>query len=1797
MASDPEQALGQIEILDEAERRQILEEWNDTERPAPDVTLAELFEAQAERSPNATALLFGDAELSYAELNERANRLAHLLVGQGIGPEDLVAVAMPRSVEMIVSLLGIVKAGAAYLPLDPDYPAERLQFMVEDADPICAITIGEAGRSLPESLRRIRLDERETEEALARSPKSNPINRERRPENPAYVIYTSGSTGRPKGVVIEHRSVAELICWALGTLEASDLAGVLASTSICFDLSAFEIYVPLSCGGTVILVDSVLQMFDCASLEKVSLINTVPSLMAEALQMGKIPKSVRLVALAGEALKAPLISQLQAEGVERIVNLYGPSEDTTYSTVAFVSGADEFGTGLIIGGPVWNERVYVLDGNLQPVPIGVSGELYIAGAGLARGYLKRGGLTSERFVADPHGGGARRMYRTGDLVKWRRDGKLDFLGRLDDQVKIRGFRVELGEIEAALRQAEGVGQAILIAREDRPGEKRLVGYVTAANGRSLDVEGLRRQVKQSLPEYLVPSAIVALDSLPLNANGKVDRKALPAPEYKLREWRGPRTPQEEILCSLFAEELGAARVGLEDNFFELGGHSLLATRLISRIRTTLGVELEIRSLFETGTVGELAGRLNEAETARPALRRVERPAEIPLSFAQQRLWFLNRLEGSGAAYNIPLALRLTGALDRDALERALGDVVERHESLRTIFPERHGAPRQQVLDAVEAEFKLITRSSSEATLREELLAAAGEGFDLSRELPLRASLFELSGSERVLLLVMHHIAVDGWSLEPLWRNLVEAYTARCAGKAPEWGELPAQYADYTLWQREVLGSESDSESAIARQLSYWKERLRDLPEQLDLPVDRPRPAVASYRGDSVSLRLSAGLHEKLLRLARDGHASLFMVLHAGLATLLTRLGAGTDIPIGTGVAGRADSALEDMVGFFVNTLVLRTDTSGNPSFRELLARVRSEDVNAYAHQDLPFERLVEELKPERSLSRHPLAQVMLAMQNAREADFELPGLTLAPQPIGIKVAKFDLLFTMLERRAADGSPQGIAGQIDYAIDLFDRSTVEAMAEQLVRALEALASDPEQAIGEIDILDEAQRREILEAWNDTGLAAPEKTLVELFEEQAKRRPKATAVTFGDVSLSYRELNERANRLANLLIARGIGPEDVVAVAMPRSVEMIVSLLGILKSGAAYLPLDLDYPAERLRFMVEDAGPACVITSGEAERSVPERVERIRLDERETEKALARSPKRNPINRGGRPENAAYVIYTSGSTGMPKGVVIEHRSLLNLVWWHQREFGVKADDRATQMAGLGFDASVWEIWPYLTAGARLYLVEDEKRGEVVELIRWMGEERITIGFLPTPLLEMALSEASAEAPSLRVILTGGDYLRTEAPAGAPFRLVNNYGPTECTVVATSVWLDEGSEGIPPIGRGIANVRLYVVDERLAPAPVGVAGELYIGGMGLGRGYLKRSGLTAERFVADPYGGIGSRIYRTGDLVKWRRDGKLEFLGRVDDQVKIRGFRVELGEIEAVLMGDARVRSAVVLAREDQPGEKRLVGYVVAEDGERVDIEGLQRRVRQSLPEYMAPSAIMVLESLPLNANGKVDRKALPAPEYRSREWRGPRTPQEEILCSLFAETLGVARVGLEDNFFELGGHSLLATRLVSQVRATLGVELAIRTLFESPTVGELSERLREVGKGRAPLGRRQRPERLPLSYAQQRLWFIDRLEGTSAEYNMPEALRLRGELDLEALEKTINTIVARHESLRTRFAEVDGEPVQVIEPELRIALPLEDLSGLDDVEREERVTGRAAGGRQASPSTWREGRCCG
>ncbi|WP_371483465.1 amino acid adenylation domain-containing protein [Kitasatospora sp. NBC_00315] len=1683
VAADPRRRIGALDVLTVRERGLVLGEWVATSRELPEVTVADLLAERAVLVPGATALVCGSVSWTYAELDARVNRLARLLVSRGAGPERVVALGLPRSLEMVAALFAVLRTGAAYLPLELDHPVERLAFMVAETGPVCLVTDSTALARMPDVAGVLLLDSPEVRAELAELSAEAfrvPVDL----DSPAYVIFTSGSTGRPKGVVTPYRGLTNM---QLNHREAIfdpvvESAGgrrlrIAHTVSFSFDMS-WEELLWLVEGHEVHVLDEALRrdaqglVGYCAEY-RIDVVNVTPSYAQALVECGLLEEGRHrpvLVLLGGEAVAESLWSRLrEAPGVLGY-NLYGPTE----YTINTLGGGTSDSVTATVGRPIRNTRAYVLDGSLRPVPVGVSGELYVSGVGLARGYLRRAGLTAERFVADPFGVPGGRMYRTGDVVRWRREGLLDFLGRVDDQVKIRGYRVEPGEVEDAIAAHPGVAQAAVVVREDTPGVKRLAAYLvpvmTGPESAVPDVAALRNDLAQRLPEYMVPSAFVVLDALPLTVNGKLDRRALPAPE-SAGTGRAPRDAREEILCGLFAEVLGLGSVGPEEHFFDLGGHSLLATRLVGRIRTVLAGTLTVRDLFEAPTPAGLAHRITEGGRPRTAPTRRTRPAELPLSHAQRRMWFLQNLDGSGATYNVPLVVRVTGPLDRDALAGAVHAVTERHESLRTVFTERAGDVFQQVREPAAA---VHIVPSSQERLAADVEAAVRYGFDLATELPLRVTLLEIAPDDHALVLLFHHIAGDEWSMLPFVEDLTTAYTALGDGRTPGWAPLPVQYADYTLWQQELLAGADDPDSLHGRQVGYWREALAGIPEELALPTDQPRRPLAGYRGDTVHAQVPPAVYRGLREAARAAGATTFMVLQAAVATLLHRLGAGTDIPLGAPVAGRSDAALDALVGFFVNTLVLRNDLSGDPTFAELLARTRDTDLAAFAHQDLPFDRLVEAVNPPRVPGRHPLFQVMLGYRQSDGQAGRLLGLESRIVPFELGAAKFELDFNFEETPSAEE----IDIAFEYATDLYDRGTAEALVERLLAVLEQVAADPRRRIGALDVLTVRERGLVLGEWVATSRELPEVTVADLLAERAVLVPGATALVCGSVSWTYAELDARVNRLARLLVSRGAGPERVVALGLPRSLEMVAALFAVLRTGAAYLPLELDHPVERLAFMVAETGPVCLVTDSTAVARMPDVAGVLLLDSPEVRGELAELSAeafRVPVDL----DSPAYVIFTSGSTGRPKGVVTPYRGLTNMQLNHREAIFdpvvESAGGRRLRIAhtvSFSFDMS-WEELLWLVEGHEVHVLDEALRRDAQGLVDYCAEYRIdVVNVTPSyaqALVEWGLLEEGRHRPVL--VLLGGEAVAEslwsrlrEAPGVLGYNL---YGPTEYTINTLGGGTSDSVTAT--VGRPIRNTRAYVLDGSLRPVPVGVSGELYVSGVGLARGYLGRAGLTAERFVADPFGVPGGRMYRTGDVVRWRREGLLDFLGRVDDQVKIRGYRVEPGEVEDAIAAHPGVAQAAVVVREDTPGVKRLAAYLVPGEGTLIETPAVRRMLAGRLPEYMVPSAFVVLDALPLTVNGKLDRKALPAPGAADFSAAGPlREPRyagEKAVHAVFTEVLGLPGLGIDENFFDLGGHSLLALSLLQRLRAAFDGELTLADLLGRPTVAALAELLVE------------------------------------------------------------------------------------------------------------------------------------
>ncbi|MFJ1675389.1 amino acid adenylation domain-containing protein [Streptomyces sp. NPDC088251] len=1764
-AEAPDTRIGSARILTPEETHRLLEEWNGTAAPESLTDLVSRVRDVAAERPDAVAVTDDDGDITYRELMARVESLAARLRSRGAGPDAVVAVLAERGGHAVTAFLGILAAGAAYLPLDTRAPVGRTAALLSDAHarwllagPGCHEAAAEAARAAEPGPEVLRLDAAAAEapggEAVA--PAAGQL---------AYVIFTSGSTGRPKGAMVHQRGMNNHLLAKVDDLGLTAQDTVVQNAPLTFDVSVWQMMAPLVVGGRVLAVGHALAadapgLFRRVAHEDVTVLEVVPSVLRAALDTwddgAEVPSlpSLRLLVVTGEELPSELCRRWFArfEGVP-LVNAYGPTECSDDVTHALITAdrAQDARTTAPIGRPIRNTRLYVLSDELQPVPAGITGDLYVAGTGVGRGYLGDPGRTAAAFVPDPFAADGSVMYRTGDRVRHRPDGQLEFLGRQDAQVKIRGQRVELGEVEAQLRAQEGVTDAVACVITAPGGHRRLAGYVVGSE----DVRSVRDALTAVLPEHMIPSVLVPLPELPLTSNGKVDRKALPVPDFATGTVREPRTPEEEILCGMFADLLGLDSVGIDDNFFALGGHSLLATRLMARIRATLGADPGVAALFAAPTVAGLAGQLPAAGPARRGPARTDRPQVIPLSYAQRGLWFINRLDPADGTYNIPLVVRLSGALDTAALTAAFASVAARHESLRTVFPEVDGVPRQIVLDPAEARPALPLVDTVEQELDALIAREAGRGFDVTSEPPLRALLLVLGPQDHVLVVVTHHIASDGWSTAPLARDLSVAYAAALEGREPAWAPLPVQYPDHTLWQNDLLGDEADPDSAISRQLAHWTAALADLPEEVALPADRPRPAVPSGRGGLVPFELTAEAHRGVLRLARTRGATVFMVLHAALTALLTRLGAGTDIPVGGSVTGRTDEALDDLVGFFVNSLVLRVDTAGDPSFGELLERTRRADIASFSHQDLPFERLVEALNPRRSLTRHPLFQVKLVLQNLARPEVEFPGLHAEIEQIDPDMAKFDLLLSMAERYDGHGAPLGIEAAAGYSADLFDRSTVQALTGRFVRLLEAALADPDLPISGLRVLDDRERHELLAVRNDTAHETPDVTLPQLFETRAAHTPRAPALVCGDLELTYGQLNARANRLARLLIDRGAVAGTLVALALPRSAEAVTAMLAVGKAGAAYLPLDPELPGDRVDLLIKDARPTLLLTTegvlAEAPRLAEGSARVLALDCAEVVGALAHRAGTDPRDSDrptpATPSDAAYVVYTSGSTGTPKGVVVEQRSLAEYAMRSAAEYpGLRG--RTLLHSPLSFDLGLTTLYGTLLAGGCLYVADLDERLAVPGGLTFL---KVTPSHLP--ILD-SLPEVCAAAVEL---MTGGEALHSEQLAAWRARhpeavVINHYGPTETTIGVLDHRVPAAAvlpAGPVPLGRPMWNTRAYVLDSTLRPVPDGVVGELYVAGTGLARGYLGRPSATAERFVPDPYGPPGARMYRTGDRVRWTSARTLEYVGRADQQVKLRGFRIELEEVESALLSARGVRQALALVREDRPGDKRLVVYAVPETGARAAPGPLRAHTAGTLPEYMVPSAVVVLDRLPLTANGKVDRAALPAPEFgASAMARAPRTPEEEILCELFADVLGTDRVGIDDDFFALGGHSLLAMRLLSRIASTLGVRVGVKAIFDAPTVAGIAARLTTPDEARPPLVPADRGDRVPLSFAQRRLWFLNRLEGPSATYNVPLVLHITGRVDRTELRAALRDVVGRHESLRTVFPETDGRPGQ-------------------------------------------------
>lgn len=1654
----------------------------------------ELFEEQAEYHPEAIALVFEEEQITYGEVNQRANRLAQYLRGLHIGMEDMVGVCFERSPDLVISLLSVLKAGAAYVPLDPSYPADRLEYMLHDAHVAVLLTTSvcsrKSGQQATRERRLILLDRSDEQELLAREPATNLTN-ESVLENLAYVIYTSGSTGRPKGVQITHRGISNLVAWhqQAFTVTPQDRATQLASLS--FDAAGWEIWPYLATGSTVCIVkdevrNSPPELRQVFAEQSIS-IGFLPTPLAESLWdkeqfIELAPGTLRVLLTGGDLLHCAPSQDLPYV----FVNNYGPTENTVVATSGVVGPLPE-GRGMpTIGCPIAHVSLAIVDQEMHSVPVGVAGELYIGGQGLARCYLNRPDLTAERFVPDPFNDEpGMRLYRTGDVARYLPDGTIEFLGRIDHQIKIRGFRVELGEIEVALSAHPQVRACVVALHQHAGEETYLVAYVRSQEAqRAPSARELHQFLQQRLPEYMLPAFFVQVEAFPLMPNGKLDRRALPAPGWTREQqesYVAPRTELERVVLFCWQEVLPVKEISIHDDFFTLGGNSLLATRLVARMRSHFQEEISTRSVFAYPTIATYARMLHERSqgdaplVSAPMLPQ-PRGESLPLSFGQERLWFLSQLEPQSSVYNECAALRLQGAVHVEALEWSLGQLVQRHEALRTTFLFQHEMPRQVIAPPGQMALRVLDLSALPPHERERHAQAlaqqeAARPLNLASGPLLRTWLFRLQPREHLFVLTIHHIITDEWSQEIFYRELSALYQSFLQGQPALLPPLPVQYADYALWQRQSLQGE-----ALARQLTYWKQQLAEFPVLLDLPTSQPRPAARRFQGATLAFAIEPSLTSQLKQLGQQEGTTLFMTLLAAFGLLLARYSGQKDVVIGFPIANRTRVECEHVFGFFVNTLALRMDLSGNPTICTLLQRVREACLQAYAHQDLPFEKLVSALQVPHDPARPPLFHVMFTMQNTSMFPLALAeGLLMQLEPVETHTARFDVTLALQE------CAEGLQARLEYNTDLFDRATIARMARHFRVLLENIAADPEQRVESIALLRAEEQQHIVQQWNATDRPYPHDRCVHQFlATQSWRTPDAVAVAFPDEQLTYGELNRRASWLAHHLQRLGVGPEVLVGICVERSLEMIVGISGILKAGGAYLPLDVSCPQERLAVMLDDARVPLLLTQQQL-RDRFSGITRAQVLCLDSDWGRICDAGDDTLDHAIEAGNLAYVIYTSGSSGTPKGVMVQHDALSDRVLSLTQVYGFGSGTRLLQFVSPGFDAFAEEIFPTLAGGATLVMHSTIGALPPAELLSECEKLGVTALHLPPVCWEQLIDHLTSfqqpVPPWVELFSTGGDSLSVASLltwmrlTHHPSRFINAYGPTEATITATiyEAPMDptvlRGLSRVP-IGHPLANTRVYILDSQLQPVPVGVAGELYLGGTGLARGYLNNPDLTAERFIPGAFHArSGARLYRTGDLARYLANGDLEFLGRLDNQVKIRGFRIDLGDVEAALRQHPDVQHTLVAAREDHAGEKRLVAYSVPRQGSAPTVSALRHFLQVKLPGYMIPSAFVLLQAFPVTSSGKVDRRALPQPDESATAlaegYIAPRTPMEEVLVEIWMSILKTKRIGVSNNFFELGGHSLVATQVLSRVRDSFQVEIPLQRFFGAPTVAGLAD----------------------------------------------------------------------------------------------------------------------------------------
>ena len=1770
----PEIPITRLDLLTESEKRKILDEWIPKgPKFPPEKCIHQWFEEKAEKFADRTALTFEGHHITYKELNRRANQLAHFLLERNVQPDDLIAIYSERKPHLLVAILGVLKAGAAYLPIDPVYPPERVHFMLEDSDAKIILTQSSLKDNLNLTGRQaILLDEHWPE--ISKRPIHNPKTKVT-PNHLIYVIYTSGSTGKPKGTLITHYNVVRLFQATDHWYHFNENDVWTLFHSYAFDFSVWEIWGALLYGGRLVIVPQLIsrspeQFYQLLLKEKVTILNQTPSafkqLMHAEEMIGKPPynTNLRYIIFGGEALDLNSLRpwfEKHRDQQPQLINMYGITETTVHVTFRPINQQDlEAARGSVIGLPIPDLQVYILDQYLQPVPIGVPGEIHVAGAGLARGYLNREELTATKFV--PHSFSDEtdaRLYRSGDLARFLENGDIEYLGRIDNQIKIRGFRIELGEIETILAKHPAVRSCLVITARDHQGNNLIAAYIVPREGQEVTSHQLREYLRESLPEYMVPSAFVLLEEFPLTPNGKIDQRALPDPlTHRIdlqREYLPPKTPTEEVLAQIFGKILNITKIGINDHFFELGGHSLLATQLISRIRDALGVDLPLKILFEHPVLSELARAVDQLKTQQTkkheqAIKPIDRSSKLPLSFAQQRLWFLYQMDPNDASYNIPAAFRVKGPLKIGLLQQVFDEIARRHETLRMVFKTINGLPEVEILpqSPIKIEYRKLQPSENSKTIEKIIITEARRPFKLETGPLVRVKVLELSPEEFVIILNMHHIISDGWSLGVLMNEVGALYRAFRQRQPSPLPELEIQYVDFAAWQRNWLQG-----AVLEEHLTFWKEKLGHGSPPLHLPTDFPRPAALTANGAHIDFKIDPALTKKIQDFCKQHDLTLFMTLLSAFMIVLNKYTAQQDISVGTPVANRNRSEIEHLIGFFVNTLVMRGDLNENHTVKEFLMQMKDYALGAFDHQDLPFEKVVDAIQPERDVAHTPLFQVMFILQNLPVGPQQASDITIEPLAVENGLSQFELTLSLKEVDKA------FEGNLEYNTDLFKESTMRRFIQHYLRMVEAVVSNPQLTLKQLSLFSEEEILQLMKSWNETARKIPDIAIHHLIEKQAHKQPERIAIVNGNQHMTYGELNYLSDALATFLINQGIGSGQQVGISLSRSPYLIVALLGILKSGAAYVPLDVNYPRERLEFMVSDSAISLLITEKSLkEKARFESIPMLLLDEEDSWQD-GQKIALPPVS----PEQPAYIIYTSGSTGLPKGVVVSHRSVVNHNLAMAELFELNENDRMLQFATINFDAAGEEIYPTLQSGATLILRGNEVLISGEQLLNLVEEQQITILDLPTAYwhqLLAELKELNRSIPeSLRLLVLGGDKLAAERfkewlkLGGDRIRTLNTYGPTETTIVSTVFECPNSIEAIDqlgeiPIGRPIANTRAYVLDSNLQPVPPGILGELFIGGAGVALGYLNREDLTSERFVADPFSEQpGDRMYRTGDLVRMRADGNIEFIGRVDNQVKIRGFRVELDEIEHALLKLPHVKEAAVVAREMQPNNKRLIAYIILNQGQTKAVDQIKADLQQHLPDYMLPSAFIVLDKFPYLPSGKIDRRALPfSPEMvveTQREFVPPANKKEQILADVWQSVLGIQQVSVEDNFFELGGDSILSIQIIALARQK-GLQITPVQIFQYQTIRQLAFVANEKEAIHAEQG--LVTGTAPLTPIQQ--WFIEQNFKHPEHWNQSLLLEVHQALDKDHLLNVTRALLEHHDAFRLHLAYEQEKTMQ-------------------------------------------------